>query len=126
VIGDRLVETLDQPSRRRVLIGVGEKRLIALLARVNRSEPLLDFGFLRSRLAKSGVAVVTIKPGFVDTPMTASIRKGLLFASSRKVGEGIYHAMLKGKEVVYLPWFWRPIMFVLRQLPSGIMSRLDI
>jgi decaprenylphospho-beta-D-erythro-pentofuranosid-2-ulose 2-reductase len=81
---------------------------------------------LRSRLAKSGVAVVTIKPGFVDTPMTASIRKGLLFASSRKVGEGIYRAMLKGKEVVYLPWFWRPILLVVKSIPEPVFKKLSI
>jgi decaprenylphospho-beta-D-erythro-pentofuranosid-2-ulose 2-reductase len=81
---------------------------------------------LRGRLAKSGVAVVTVKPGFVDTPMTASLRKGLLFASPRKVGEGIYHAMLKGKEVVYLPWFWRPIMFVVKSIPEPVFKKLSI
>ena len=81
---------------------------------------------LRSRLAKSGVAVVTVKPGFVDTPMTASLRKGLLFASPRKVGEGIYRAMLKGKEVVYLPGFWRPIMFVVKSIPESVFKRLSI
>jgi short-subunit dehydrogenase len=81
---------------------------------------------LRSRLAKSGVAVVTIKPGFVDTPMTASMRKGLLFASPRKVGGGIYHAMLKGKEVVYLPWFWRPIMLIVKSIPEPVFKKLSI
>lgn len=81
---------------------------------------------LRNRLAKSGVAVVTIKPGFVDTPMTASMRKGLLFASPRKVGEGIYHAMLKGKEVVYLPWFWRPIMLIIKSIPEPVFKRMSI
>jgi decaprenylphospho-beta-D-erythro-pentofuranosid-2-ulose 2-reductase len=81
---------------------------------------------LRNRLAKSGVRVVTIKPGFVDTPMTASMRKGLLFASPRKVGEGIYHAMMKGKEVVYLPWFWRPIMLVVKSIPEPVFKRLSI
>jgi decaprenylphospho-beta-D-erythro-pentofuranosid-2-ulose 2-reductase len=80
---------------------------------------------LRNRLAKSDVAVVTIKPGFVDTPMTASIRKGLLFASSRKVGEGIYHAMLKGKEVVYLPWFWRPILLIVKSVPEPVFKKLS-
>ncbi|MGH2494053.1 MAG: SDR family oxidoreductase [Ktedonobacteraceae bacterium] len=81
---------------------------------------------LRGRLAKSGVAVVTIKPGFVDTPMTASIRKGPLFASPRKVGQGIYHAMLKGKEVVYLPWFWRPIMLIVKSIPEPVFKKLSI
>jgi len=81
---------------------------------------------LRNRLAKSGVAVVTIKPGFVDTPLTASMRKGPLFASPRKVGEGIYHAMLKGKEVVYLPWFWRPIMLIIKSIPEPVFKKLSI
>src|SRR5216683_2361061 len=81
---------------------------------------------LRNRLNKSGVAVVTIKPGFVDTPMTASMRKGLLFASPRKVGEGIYHAMLKGKEVVYLPWFRRPIMLIIKSIPEPVFKKLSI
>jgi len=81
---------------------------------------------LRSRLAKSGVAVVTIKPGFVDTPMTASLKKGLLFASPRRVGEGIYNAMKKGKEVVYLPWFWRYIMLIVKSIPEPVFKKMSI
>jgi short-subunit dehydrogenase len=81
---------------------------------------------LRNRLAKSGVAVLTIKPGFVDTPMTADKPKGLLFAQPRSVGQGIYKAMLEGKDVVYLPWFWRPIMFVVCSIPERIFKQLSL
>ena len=81
---------------------------------------------LRGRLSKSGVTVVTVKPGLVDTPMTASMKKGLLFAQPRKVGEGIYQAMKKGKEVVYLPWFWRPIMLVVKSIPESVFKKLSI
>ncbi len=81
---------------------------------------------LRNRLSQAGVSVVTVKPGFVDTPMTASVKKGLLFASPRKVGQGIYKAMKKGKEVVYLPWFWRPIMLVVRSIPEPVFKRLSL
>ncbi len=81
---------------------------------------------LRSRLSKSGIAVVTIKPGLVDTPMTASLRKGLLFAQPGKVGKGVYEAMVKGKEVVYLPWFWRLIMAVVRSIPERVFKRMAI
>lgn len=81
---------------------------------------------LRGRLASSGVQVVTIKPGFVDTPMTAALRKGLLFASPRAVGKGIYDAMRKGKDVVYLPWFWRPILLIVRSIPERVFKRLSI
>jgi decaprenylphospho-beta-D-erythro-pentofuranosid-2-ulose 2-reductase len=81
---------------------------------------------LRGRLASSGVKVITIKPGFVDTPMTAHVRKGLLFTSPRTAGKGIYHAMNKGKEVVYLPWFWRPIMLIVKSVPERVFKRVSI
>jgi decaprenylphospho-beta-D-erythro-pentofuranosid-2-ulose 2-reductase len=79
---------------------------------------------LRSRLSTSGFTVITVKPGLVDTPMTASLKKGLLFAQPARVGKGIYEAMMKGKEVVYLPWFWRPIMAVVRSLPEPVFKKL--
>jgi decaprenylphospho-beta-D-erythro-pentofuranosid-2-ulose 2-reductase len=81
---------------------------------------------LRSRLSESGVAVITVKPGLVDTPMTASLKKGLLFAQPAKVGKGIYQAMMKGKEVVYLPWFWRPIMAIVKSIPESVFKKLSI
>ncbi len=81
---------------------------------------------LRGRLSKSGVTVVTVKPGLVDTPMTASMKKGLLFAQPRKVGKGIYQAMMKGKEVVYLPWFWRPIMMIIKSIPESVFKKVSI
>jgi len=81
---------------------------------------------LRNRLSKSHVSVLTIKPGFVDTPMTTALKKGPLFASSRSVGKGIYQAMQSGKDVVYLPWFWRPIMLVVKCVPEAIFKRLSL
>jgi decaprenylphospho-beta-D-erythro-pentofuranosid-2-ulose 2-reductase len=81
---------------------------------------------LRNRLSKSGVAVVTVKPGLIDTPMTAAVKKGLLAASAKGVGEGIYHAMKSRKEVVYLPWFWRPIMLIIRTIPEPVFKRLSM
>jgi decaprenylphospho-beta-D-erythro-pentofuranosid-2-ulose 2-reductase len=81
---------------------------------------------LRNRLHRSGVAVVTVKPGTVDTPMTAAMRKGLLFASARSIGQGIYRAMRGRREVVYLPWYWRPIMFVVRSIPEPLFKKLSL
>lgn len=81
---------------------------------------------LRNRLAKSNVAVVTIKPGTVDTPMTASLKKGLLFASAKTVGEGVYRAMMQRKDVVYLPRYWAVIMFVVRSIPERVFKRLSL
>jgi short-subunit dehydrogenase len=81
---------------------------------------------LRSRLSKSGVTVLTIKPGLVDTPMTASLKKGPLLAQPGKVGRGIYKAIKKRKDIIYLPWFWRPIMFIVRSIPESIFKRLSL
>ena len=81
---------------------------------------------LRSRLYKSGVSVVTIKPGLVDSPMTAALKKGPLFSSPQRVGRGVYQSMKKGKAVVYLPGYWRGIMFVVRSIPEGVFKRLSL
>ncbi len=81
---------------------------------------------LRGRLHARGVRVVTIKPGFVDTPMTAHFRKGALWASPARVAEGIVRAMERGTAVAYVPWFWRPIMLVIRLIPEAIFVRLKL
>jgi short-subunit dehydrogenase len=83
-------------------------------------------GGLRARLAKSGVDVVTVKPGFVDTPMTAHVKKNFLFASSAKVGLDTYKAMKTGKEVLYTPWFWRYILLIVKSVPEPVFKKLSI
>lgn len=81
---------------------------------------------LRGRLHPSGVRVVTIKPGFVNTPMTAGVKKNALFASPEGVAKGIVSAIDRGREVVYLPSFWRGIMFVIRAIPEPLFKRLKL
>jgi short-subunit dehydrogenase len=76
---------------------------------------------LRGRLRGTGVRVLLIKPGRVDTPMTASMPKGPLFASAAQVGKGIYHAILAGRDTVYLPWYWRWISLIVRTLPERML-----
>jgi short-subunit dehydrogenase len=79
---------------------------------------------LRQRLSRVGVRVITIKPGFVDTPMTRDFRKGLLWAKPVAVARGIVRAMDRGQGVVYLPAFWRPIMLVVRLIPERVFTRM--
>ena len=81
---------------------------------------------LQCRFAGTGVRVVTIKPGFVDTPMTAGFAKGVLWASPDQVAGKIHRAILAGKSVVYVPWFWRWIMLVIRLLPDWLFRRLPL
>lgn len=81
---------------------------------------------LRNRLYPKGVHVLTIKPGFVDTPMTAHLKKGILFASPEKIARDILKAVDKKKSVLYTPWFWRWIMLVIKLIPEGIFRRLKM
>ena len=80
---------------------------------------------LRARMAARRVHVVTVKPGFIDSPMTAHIaKKGALWASPEAVAKGIVTAIDKKRDVVYLPGFWRLIMLIIAHVPEGIFKRL--
>ena len=82
---------------------------------------------LRNRLSKSGVAVVDIRPGFVDTPMTAEFeKKGFLWAKPEAIAKGIIKAIDKKKDIVYLPFFWRWIMLIIRCIPERIFKKLGL
>lgn len=80
---------------------------------------------LRNRFAQDNVHILTIKPGLVDTPMTAHLQKNFLFASPKAVGTGIYEAFNNKKEVVYLPKFWRIIMCFVKLIPEKIFKKLN-
>jgi len=68
-----------------------------------------------------------VKPGFVDTPMTAEIAKGgPLWAKPDQVAADIERAVEKGRRIVYTPWFWWPIMMIIRHLPWFVFRRLKI
>lgn len=82
---------------------------------------------LRARMAKVGVHVLTIKPGFVDTPMTAAIAKGgPLWAQPEDIAVGIAKAIEKRKNTVYLPWFWRIIMGIIIHIPEFVFKKLNL
>jgi len=81
---------------------------------------------LRNRLQKSGVKVLTIKPGFVDTPMTAAIKKGPLWATPDQIAQAIVKGMDKGSDVIYAPWFWWGIMAIIRSIPEAVFKKLSL
>lgn len=81
---------------------------------------------LRQRLFSKGIAVVDIRPGFVDTPMTESFKKGALWASPERVARDIVAAIDARRPVVYTPWFWRWIMLVIRHIPEFVFVRIKL
>lgn len=81
---------------------------------------------LRNRLSNKGVHVMTIKPGFVNTPMTRDFKKGFLWAEPDQIARGIVRALDKRKDIVYLPWFWRYIMFLIIHIPERFFKKLSL
>lgn len=81
---------------------------------------------LRSRIDRADVHVLTIKPGFVATPMTAHLPQGPLFAQPSKVAAGIFSAIENRKDVVYVPAFWAVIMLIIRMIPRRIFKKLNV
>lgn len=81
---------------------------------------------LRQRLRGSGVRVVTLSPGFVDTPMTAAFPKSAIWASPDRVASDIDRALQSGFGTVYTPWFWRWIMLVIRSIPERLFVRMKL
>lgn len=81
---------------------------------------------VRNRIDRAGVNVLTIKPGFVATPMTAHLPQGGLFAEPAEVARHILRAIEKRKDVAYVPPFWGLIMLVVRVVPRRIFKRLNL
>ena len=83
---------------------------------------------LRNRLASSGVQVLTVKPGFIDTPMTKEIEKKprMLWATAEQVAAEMVHAQKKGKDVIYSRWFWRYILLVIQHIPERIFKKTSL
>lgn len=82
---------------------------------------------LRNRLNASGVQVLTVKPGFVDTKMTEGLElPPLLTAKPNDVADKVFKAWQKKKDVVYVKSIWRWIMWVIRIIPERIFKRLNL
>ncbi|MGN7292562.1 SDR family oxidoreductase [Rhizobium sp. SAFR-030] len=84
---------------------------------------------LRNRLAPTGVRVVTVKPGFVRTRMTAGMKlPPLLTAEPAEVGNAILAAAedRKGRDVIYVRRIWWPVMMIIRAIPEPIFKRLKL
>jgi short-subunit dehydrogenase len=81
---------------------------------------------LRARGVRSGVQVVTVKPGFVDTAMTWGLPGLFLVASPDAVAAACVAAVAKKRDTIYTPFFWWGIMAIIRHIPERIFKKLNI
>jgi len=80
---------------------------------------------LRARTSRSGVRVITVKPGFVRTRMTEGMKLiGPLTVEASVVGDAILNAVQRQSDVVYVSGRWRLVMFIITSLPERLFKRL--
>jgi decaprenylphospho-beta-D-erythro-pentofuranosid-2-ulose 2-reductase len=80
---------------------------------------------LRNRIERHGATVITIKPGPVDTPMTAGLKMPGMVSVDAAADE-ILAAMEGGVRVAYVPRKWKLVMAVIRVIPSWVFKRMNI
>jgi len=82
---------------------------------------------LRNRLYHKNIHVLTVKPGFVYTRMTEGMPLSpLLTATPDKVAQAIYTAAVRKKNVIYVKWFWRWIMLIIKSIPEFLFKKLKL
>lgn len=82
---------------------------------------------LRNRLHASGVRVTTIKPGFMDTPMTYGMSlPGPLVASPEAAAKAMVDKITRGKDSIYVPFFWRYIMWIIKSIPERQFKKMSV
>jgi short-subunit dehydrogenase len=81
---------------------------------------------LRGKLLPFNVHVVDIRPGFVDSPMTAQFEKGSLWSSPQRIANIIVKSIERKRHTVYAPFYWRFIMFAVRLVPEFLFKRIKL
>lgn len=82
---------------------------------------------LRNRLAKKGVHVLTVLPGFVATRMTAGLDlPARLTAQPQEVGRAVLHAVRARRNVIHVKPIWWLVMAVIRNIPERVFKRMKI
>lgn len=82
---------------------------------------------LRNRLDKYGVHVITVKPGFINSKMTAHlVLPKILTASPNQVAYAIRKSIDKKRNVVYVKWVWKYIMMIIKFIPESIFKKMSL
>ena len=82
---------------------------------------------LRNRLFREGVQVLTVKPGFVYTRLTEAMTlPAVVTATPEQVADAIYNGVVKKKNVIYVKWFWRWIMLLIKMIPENVFKKMKL
>ena len=81
---------------------------------------------LRGSLLKDNIHIVDVRPGLVDSPMTAHLKKGPLWSSPESIAPSIIKGIRKKRSIIYTPGYWRLIMLLVCMIPEAIFKRIKI
>jgi len=82
---------------------------------------------LRNYLFHKNVHVLTVKPGFVKTKMTAGMPLNpKLMATPQQIAKDVVRAAAKKKNVLYSLWMWKYIMAIIRNIPEGMFKKMKL
>ena len=80
---------------------------------------------LRGELRASGVQVLTLCPGYIDTPLTQRNRYAMPFLMAPDVfADKAFAAIQAGRRYVVIPWQMGWVALLLRALPNALFDRL--
>ena len=82
---------------------------------------------LRNYLHKTGVHVVTVKPGYIHTKMISHMKTpGFLTATPEQAAKAIYRACRRRKNRLYTLTVWRPVMTIVKSIPESIFKKMKL
>ncbi len=82
---------------------------------------------LRNKCFKGNVHVMTVKPGFVYTRMTENMPLPKpLTSTTAQVADIVYGGFEKKKNVIYVKWFWRYIMLIIKNIPEFQFKKMKL
>ena len=133
--GLSVISLLTEIAQRMIAQGKGTIAVITSVAGMRGRQPNYIYGSakalvstylqgMRGRLHEHGVHVVDIRPGLVDSPMTARFKKGALWSTPEVVAERVVIGITKKQHTVFAPGYWRIIMLVVNCIPEGIFKRM--
>jgi decaprenylphospho-beta-D-erythro-pentofuranosid-2-ulose 2-reductase len=123
-------------ARARLLAGGGGKLCVFSSVAGDRGrKPVVLYGAAKAGLSaylegldhkfrSEGLTTICVKPGFVNTGMTANLKPPPFAGEPDAVAARVLKAIDRGTPVVYAPWIWRWIMLVIRSLPRFVMRRI--
>jgi len=125
----------EEAKRRLLAHGGGTLCVFSSVAGERGRKPVALYGAAKAGLTRylealdhqhhrNGLRVITVKPGFVKTGMTAHLEPPPFAGEPDDVAQRVLHAIDRGEPEVYAPWIWGPIMAVIRRLPRPIMRRV--